>query len=293
MVNRKIITIVTTAVFISCSFAQIASEENLIIKGTVVDAETNTPLAYANVGIMDQPFGTLTDTTGHFSFSMDRKSNISDSLQISIVGYYSLRVAVKEVIDNPDKTIRLTREYGLLTEVKINGSTHRSAPEIIGRQKVSKLVQVSMHNRKSTDETIGSEIGMLYKPKRKGAWLKDFNFYISANNFDQIRVRLNIYDLENAIPHELINTQQIITVIDSFQTGWITIDLEKYGMKMDHEFVVAIQWVGSIMKKKENPITIMPVAATPFAKNCYVRVASQDKWKRMGINLSSYVRVVY
>jgi len=43
------------------------------------------------------------------------------------------------------------------------------------------------------------------------------------------------------------------------------------------------------MAKKENPVTILPVAATPFAKNCYVRIASQDKWKKMGVNLSSFV----
>jgi hypothetical protein len=293
MVNRTIITIVTTAIFISYSFAQTSTSENLIIRGTVVDAETNTPLAYANVGVVGQSFGSLTDTTGYFTFQIDRKLTSADSLLISLVGYQSLRMAVKDVIDNPEKTFRLTREYGLLTEVKINGSVSRSAPEIVGRQKVTKLVQVSMHNRKSTDETVGSEIGMLYKPKKKGAWLKDFNFYISANNFDHIRVRINIYDLQNAIPHELINGQQIIAVIDSSQTGWISVDLEKYGIKIDHEFVVSIQWVESTMKKREKPITIMPVAATPFTKNCFVRVASQDKWKRMGINLSSYVRVVY
>jgi hypothetical protein len=292
MGTRFLLAIATAAVMADLSFAQTTVSENLIIEGIVIDIETKQPLAYANVGIADHPYGTLTDSEGHFSFSIV-KELIADSLQVSLIGYYSSRLAVKDILNSEGNIISLRKDFALLSEVKITVPANRPAPEIIGRKKVSKMVQVSMHNRNSTAETIGSEIGMLFKPAKSGAWLKDFSFYISANNFDQIKVRINIYDIENAVPHKLQNTQQITAVIDSFKTGWITVDLEKYGMKMDHEFIVAIQWIESSMIKNEKPITIMPVAATPFAKNCYVRVASQDKWKRMGINLSSYVRVVY
>ncbi len=81
------------------------------------------------------------------------------------------------------------------------------------------------------------------------------------------------------------------TVTDT--TGWNKIDLESCHIKITDEFIVTVQWIESRMDKKEDPITILPVALTPFSKNCYARIASQDQWKRMAVNLSSYVTLEY
>jgi len=47
------------------------------------------------------------------------------------------------------------------------------------------------------------------------------------------------------------------------------------------------------MDKRENPITIVPFAVTPFSKNCFVRIASQDKWVKKGMSLSNFVTIAY
>jgi len=88
-------------------------------------------------------------------------------------------------------------------------------------------------------------------------------------------------------------SKQIFAILENFKPGWTKVDLEKYNIKVNGNFTVTVQWIESRMAKKGNPITILPVAPTPFAKNCYVGIASQDKWKKMGVNLSSFVTLAY
>jgi hypothetical protein len=272
--------------------AQTSMPKNILIDGKVAEKGTHLPLAYVNVGILNKPKGTVTDTSGYFSFAIDHE-NFSDTLQVSIIGYNTLRIPVSDFLISSNKLIVLTVKVEQLAEVTVTNTAIRTNTEIIGRQAVSKLVQVSVHNKKSADETIGSEMGMRYKTGRRNAILKNFNFYVSANNFNYIKFRVNVYSLKKDVPNTLLYNKQIFATVDNFKTGWTKIDLEKYNIKVDGEFIVAIQWIESKMDKKENPVTLLPVAVTPFSKNCYVRIASQDKWKKMGVNLSNFVTIAY
>ncbi len=283
-------------IFISTSaahvIAQIPSTENITLHGKVLDKETNLPLAYVSVGVLNKSRGTVSDTIGQFGFSITDEY-FSDSLQFSIVGYNSLRVAVKDFISYVDKSIKLTVNVTQLADVIVTSSISRTNSEIIGRQASGKLTQISIHNKTSVEETVGSEMGMVYKTNRQNAILKDFNFYISANNFNYIKFRVNVYSLKNGLPDSLIYNKQIFSTVDNFKTGWTKIDLGQYNIKIRKEFVVTIQWIESKMDKKENPITIVPFAVTPFSKNCFARIASQDKWIKKGMSLSNFVTIAY
>ena len=200
-------------------FAQTPSKENKILQGKVLDKETNLPLAYVSVGVLNKSQGTVADTLGQFAFLIVNE-NLSDSLQFSIVGYNSLRVAVKDFISNADKPIKLSVNVIQLSDVIVTSSSLRNNTEIIGRQGSGKLTQISIHNKTSVDETIGSEMGMLYKTNKQKAVLKDFNFYVSANNFNYIKFRVNIYSLKNGLPDSLIYNKQLFAKVDNFKTGW-------------------------------------------------------------------------
>ena len=273
-------------------FSQTPPTEYITLRGKVVDTENNLPLPYVSVGVLNKSQGTVSDSLGQFAFSITTE-NISDSLQFSIIGYHSFRVAVKDFINNSDKPIKLTANVTLLREVHVTSSNSRKNTEAIGRQSSGKLIQASIHNKTSADETVGSEMGMRYKIDKNNAILKDFNFYISANNFNSIIFRINIYSVKNDLPDTLINNKQIFTTINNFKTGWIKIALEEYSLTVRNDIIITVQWVESRMDKKEKPVTIVPVEVTPFSKFCYARIASQDKWKRMGIRLSSYVTIAY
>ena len=293
--NRKCFSLL---VFFACivstlAFGQSANSVSgyvIYLKGIIVEQESKLPLAYTNVGIADQPFGTLTDSSGNFSMSIN-KENLSDTLLVSLTGYYTKRIAVNDFIATKDKTIRLTIKFTELKEVIVTNKKQNT--EIIGRQGDGKLVQLSVHNKTSADETIGSEMGMRIKTKRTGATLKNLNWYISANNFNQIKFRINVYSIKDGWPDTLICNKQIFASVGKFKTGWINIDLEPYAIAINGDFIITLQWVESNTGKKEKPITMLPVALTPFSKNAYARIASQDKWKKMGVSLSFYVTLIY
>jgi CarboxypepD_reg-like domain len=273
-----------------CQVPNPANENAIQLKGVIIEEDTKSLLAYVNIGIPGKPMGTVSDSTGKFSFIIT-KENLPDSILVSLTGYQSKKLAISDFIAAADKTILLSIKYSALKEVIVSNRKTRTV--IIGRQSESKLIQVSIHNKTSVDATIGSEMGMLMKNNRAGTMLKDLNWYISSNNFDQIKFRVNIYSIKDDLPDTLICNKQIFAIADKFQTGWLRIDLEPYDIRIDGDFIITLQWIESRMDKKENPVTLVPIAITAFAKNAYARIASQDKWKKLAVKFSCYVTLTY
>jgi hypothetical protein len=271
-------------------FSQSLTKDGIPVKGKIIQQENNQPLSYVSIGVLNKPLGTLTDTLGDFNFQISQE-NLADTLQISLVGYFSKKIVVKDFIESKENTIKLDVKITELAEVVVTNT--KTNTESIGRQGSGKFIQVSIHNKKSAVETIGSEMGMRYKTKQRNATLKDFNFNISGNNFNFIKYRINIYSVKDNMPDTLIYNKQIFMTIDNFKTGWTKVNLEPYNIKVNQDFIVTVQWVEGRMDKKENPITMIPIAITLFSKNCYARIASQDKWKKVGINLSNFVTLTY
>ena len=289
---KPLMTLIFMLMAISIVIAQQASTEKISIAGQVSDKSTHQLLAYVSVGVLNKPQGTVSDSLGKFSFSISNEY-YSDTLQISMVGYYPVRISVRDFMNASNKNIQLAENISQLSDVIVQSGPSKTNTEIIGKQSTGKFTQVSIHNKSGVEETIGSEMGMRYKIEKPDALLKNFNFYISANNFNSIKFRINIYSVKNDLPDNLICNKQIITNLDNFKTGWTKVDLESFTIKVKEDIIVTVQWVESRMDKKEIPVTIVPVTMTLFAKNCYVRVASQDKWKRMGMKVSSFITIAY
>ncbi|MEJ7682928.1 MAG: carboxypeptidase-like regulatory domain-containing protein [Segetibacter sp.] len=230
------------------AFSQNSTNDNIILKGVITEQESNLPLSYVSIGIIDKPVGTISDTSGNYSLVIS-KENLSDTLQISLVGYKTNKISVNEFILTNDKNVKLTRRTFLLPKVIVTNKKRNA--EIIGRQESGKLIQVSVHNKKTADETIGSEMGMRIKTKRSSSLLKDLNWYFSANNFRTIKFRVNIYSIKNNFPDTLLCNKQIFATVENFKTGWNKIYLEPYNIVINGDFIITLQWIESKMDKKK------------------------------------------
>jgi hypothetical protein len=261
----------------------------LVIHGKVMDRSTNQPLAYASIGIADKPFGTLCDSLGNFSFTIGEE-DLSDTIRISMIGYQTIEISVRDYNIETGLMVWLVPKATELSEVVVV-PLHDST-QILGRRNTSKLLQVSIHKKHSIQETIGSEMGMRYKTGRTHAYLKDVNFYFSANSFNSIKLRINIYTVKNNMPDTLIGDRQIFVTLDEFKTGWTSVDLQAQNIRVPNDFIITMQWVESRMEKTGKFITLVPIAFTT-SKNCYARVASQDKWQRLGVSLSNFITIAY
>lgn len=259
------------------------------LKGLVTDHENKLPLAYASIGIFNKPVGTVSDSAGNYTLQMSGE-NMADTLQISLVGYETMKMPIKEFLNETEKNISLVRKNNLMQEVFVTNNNTNT--EIIGREKSSKFLRLALHNTNAAELIIGSELGMKIKTNRNNAVLKNLNWKIAANNFNRIKFRINLYSIKNDLPDTLLSSKAIFGQIDNLKTGWIQFDLAPYNIKINGDFIITLQWAESTMDKKEKPVTLIPVSLS-FAKNCYYRIASQDKWNKKGIKLSYYVTLAY
>src|ERR1035441_1648631 len=95
-------------------FGRNVSAQNRIIRGTVTDAETHSPIGFCSVIISSSALGITTDANGKFKLTIPEKLNLP-KLAISYLGYKT-----DTVILLPEKnnySITLMPRQGLLNEI--------------------------------------------------------------------------------------------------------------------------------------------------------------------------------
>lgn len=98
------------------SFSQKSS-----FQGRVIDDKTKDPISFVNIGVENQPLGTITDDRGFFSISNIRNDN---NLVFSCIGYKSKKLSFDELSNT--KIIALTPQARTLSEVTITGMSAKA-----------------------------------------------------------------------------------------------------------------------------------------------------------------------
>ncbi len=96
------------------SFAQ----DNVTLKGKVLDASTSQPLAFASMGILGKPVGTVTNSDGRFEFNFSRKM-MNDTLTVSTLGYFTYKICLKDIKNTNNFFILLEPRVYNIKEVVI------------------------------------------------------------------------------------------------------------------------------------------------------------------------------
>ena len=98
-------------------FTQIVSTQNIIIEGSVVD-EFDYEVPFAAVGILKKNIGTTSTMEGTFSFLVT-KNELNDILEISSIGFETIKINVQDFINRRDKKIILKEKLTALDEVVV------------------------------------------------------------------------------------------------------------------------------------------------------------------------------
>jgi hypothetical protein len=255
-------------------------------QGIVVDRENKQPLAYTNIGILNRPVGTVSDSSGRFTLSVANEY-LDDTLQFSMVGYYPVKRPVREFIKgNESLIIPLLKKINQLKEVVITHNLQHI--EIVGRQSKGSFLQASIVPKGGKNPIIGAESGLRIQAKRYPAQLENFNFYVSGNNFKYIKFRLNIYSLKNNLPDTLLFNHEILVGLNNFKTGWSKIDLTPYKLTVGDDFAITLQWVDYDKEMVEEPKILVPISVS-FSHLSYFRTTAQNKWNSARGNSSVFV----
>ena len=105
--------ILITLLFLS----NILHTQNIIIEGSVVD-EFDYEVPFAAVGILKKNIGTTSTMEGTFSFLVT-VNELEDELEISSIGFETLKINVREFINLKDKKIILKEKLTSLDEVVV------------------------------------------------------------------------------------------------------------------------------------------------------------------------------
>ena len=92
-------------------------------QGTVVDAATNEPLAFATIQFEGKSVGTRSDAEGRFSLEIGEPAS---HLQVAYIGYQTKTVDLKPGKSNTDIIVRMDEANNTLKEVVVRNEKYRN-----------------------------------------------------------------------------------------------------------------------------------------------------------------------
>ena len=277
--------------FIAITLNSFSQEK--VINGEIKDAENNTYLQYANIGISNKNTGTVSNSDGKFSLKIDEKINENDFVTFSYIGYKTQTIAISK-LKLPYSVIKLEPKKNQLDEVIVKFV--KLEPKIIGRNsKGLGVMHANFYNyyEKDVDDRLSKEIGMKFKLK-KDCKINDLNFNITSNEFRSLKFRVNFYKIENGFPTNLIVEKDIVFEIKNEFKGWFNLDLKSYEIYLDKEIediAITIQWVES--EKANGKSKYFGISTAMSAtETSFFREKSMDSWKISGQSLSFYLNIM-
>ena len=257
-------------------------------KGKVIDSETKSELPFANIGIKGTTIGTVSDKNGNFTLKLNGNISLNDTLQISFIGYKTNSLPLSTLTDS-ENVVELLPKEDQLSEVFI--SSKKPKEKTIGRNHIGTgTFWFNFYIRdEEQNDRLGTELGMKFN--LNGDYrLKNLNFYIGSNEYNSVKFRLNIYKLDNNMPTELLNNENIIFEVRDVQSEWFKVDLTDYNIYLEKElgdFVATIQWLESEKKTSDSKFFSIPLGVNPLDTK-YFREKGMSEWSSSNHNLSFY-----
>ena len=206
-----------------------------VIQGKVIDAESEIPLAYVNIGVINIAKGTVSNKSGEYKLNCDSLP-LDSKVRISMIGYLSQTYAISDLLDE-SKTIKLDRKTIELEEVVVKWEEKTRK---IGTIKKSIIPEVCGFG--GTGFGKGHEIGMVLDFGIETVKVEDINLKVYEQSFDTIFFRLHFRSIENGLPSEELLTENIYLPIFT-HSGWQNIDLKKYNILLKGKVALTIEWV--------------------------------------------------
>ncbi len=247
-----------------------------VIQGIVLDDERQL-LAYVNIGIAGTAQGTVSAEDGSFRLYLPKAIAAADTVVFSMVGYESVALTLEHLLavsQNEPLEIILKSQHLELPEVTVRPQFEHYKTKGNDNADANMFVQFSLSEQ--PNQNLGAEIGRKFNFS-KPVHLERFRFFISANNFEAVKFRVNVRSLQKGKPAAPINKQNIIVEVTDKQSGWITVDLSSYSIEVDDDIVMGIEWIEHSTKggALNLPITVPSIGAVH-----YYHYGSQGEWKK-------------
>lgn len=239
------------------------------LNGRVVD-QFGEPVAYANIGYLSFPLGTVTNSNGEFTLNFDRAED--SRIAISCIGYKKKEFkAIKLKFDlKKGHDIIIDKIAYDLPEVEVR-------PREWVTKRVGTFARNEMVSAGFSENILGKEAGVRMKIKNKPAYIEEVHVYIARCAYDSIFFRLNVYEMDGKDVGSNILTEPIYIDLSREEVeDKIVIDLKKYNIRVEDDFLVSLEQVSDL---GEGGLFF----ASKIFKPTYYRYTSQAPWSKVGL----------
>ncbi|MGB5930281.1 MAG: carboxypeptidase-like regulatory domain-containing protein [Cyclobacteriaceae bacterium] len=241
-----------------------AFSQEIEMSGLLIDSETNNPIEFANIGVVNKYKGTVSGLDGRFKIKFSQEF-ASDSLTISHVTYEPVKIPIT---NSKDLVILLQPNENKLPEVVV---THRKTKtRKIGVKSYNPLLWVSIS---SEELDIIESAKQIRIPNNKTVRVNGVNFYLRRGfEIDSAFIRINFYENLDHRPGEKIIFENIIQR-KHIEQGWVNIDLTKYAVFLEEDFFVGVEIIPDSKKPRE-----VYMGAILTKGNAFMRNSSLGSW---------------
>jgi len=276
--------ITTVALFVFLSIHSAFAGQSKVISGIVEDVQQQ-PLPYVNIGILGTSIGTISSPNGSFELYLNEVLDSAQTIKLSHIGYEDQELNIQDLLQKDQVIISMQPKSVELNMIEISAGKLKS--KTMGFQKTDTRMNVYFSIGKQPNQNLGASIGKKFKVKKDKIHLDTLCFFIRHNNFDTVRFRINIQEIEQGKPSNFIHQEAIIVELTDQKSGWISVDLSSYAIIMQENFVASIEWIYSSKKGK---YLQMPIAMPAIGSTHYYRYGSQNEWKRFrGMSSAIYL----
>lgn len=206
------------------------------LNGIVLEQETDIPVSYVSIGIINKTGGTYSDNEGNFHFEQ-ADYNKNDSLRFSCIGYKSVTFSLRYLIEEyGEKNMKIYMEKELFRLNGVDIFPHEYRVKEIGNKLSNRHICICGSN--------DVESGIVIRNTKK-LFLDKLTFKLSLEFTqmpDSILLRFNIYNVKNDLPSDLILVEPIyILLTKEIKNDEINLELEKYRIVVSNDFAATIE----------------------------------------------------
>ena len=256
-------------------------------KGRVLDAKTNAPIPYVNIGIVNKGIGTVSDEEGLFHLPLDTALlDTNEKIVFSSLGFKPLEIPINkiELVYNEYPVVRLEPEVVELDEVVVTNIDADFVNELVGN---TNNYGTDAYGYWKDNVALGGELATRIRVKKGYRKLNSLGFEIASNKMDSILLRINIYDIagERNISKTNLNKSgnNVLFKLRKSDTN-PKIDLTPYAITVENDFVVSLE----LVEVYNNDAIALAIPAIHNDSGSFRRYASQDKWEKISDSGMAY-----
>ncbi|SFJ29333.1 carboxypeptidase-like regulatory domain-containing protein [Myroides guanonis] len=254
------------------------------ITGTMKNSSDNTIHAYVSIGVVDKVMGTVSKEDGSFSMKINQSLKGTDIINSSLIGYQDYSISLNE-FEASNKVFYLTPKSDVLPEISIIKKTINQYT--IGSTEYGKMLFKFYHEYDSSkDDLLGREQAIIFDIEND-IIIDKISFHIGCNEYQNIKLRLKLYDIVNGEPTTTFNQEDIIFEVSEGNKGLFTIDLQNYSIavKDKKQIGVGLEWIEGLVEG-EKPKCFGITYNTSKKKNHLFRPKSEATWQYLRQNMA-------